>query len=67
MYVVQVSGKLEVDIWRQPPKRGVSSSHAQSFALDLGDAMAKLDKKEPATIEELRVGSLAAADALASY
>jgi hypothetical protein len=29
--------------------------------------MAKLDKKEPATIEELRVGSLAAADALASY
>lgn len=48
-------------------KRGVSSSHAQSFALDLGDAMAKLDKKEPATIEELRVGSLAAADALASY
>jgi hypothetical protein len=34
-------------------KRGVSSSHAQSFALDLGDAMAKLDKKAPATMEEL--------------
>jgi hypothetical protein len=67
MYVVQVSGELEVDIWRQTPKRGVSSSHAQSFALNLGNGMAELDKKASATMEELRVGSFVAADALASY
>jgi hypothetical protein len=66
MYVVQVSGELEADIWRQTPERGVSSSHAEGFALDLGDTMAELDKKEPATMEELPVGSFAPADALAS-